>query len=166
MTDTMKPTTYRLTLILALRLFGIRMMIAAFGAVLSAVLITIGGKATAWGVLVAVLVALLVLASLIALRWPPRLISLTTTGYQVHRVRGAGVRHAMWSQVERVDDKPATDGSAILVIGLEHGRTTELPIGLFGLEGLDVQRDIRGRLDAAHGYRQLPPTDSSSGQDV
>ncbi|KAA1424962.1 hypothetical protein FE697_003425 [Mumia zhuanghuii] len=153
----MRPTTYRLTLILALRLFGVRMMVAAFGAVLAAVLISIGGDASGWGVGVAVLVALLVLASLIALRWPPRLLSLTTTGYQVHRVRGTGVRHAMWSQVERVDDKPAADGSPILVIGLHQGRTTELPLGLFGPDGLNLQREIRGRLDAAHGYRELPP---------
>ncbi|MGH1564516.1 hypothetical protein [Mumia sp. DW29H23] len=155
----MRPTTYRLTLTLALRLFGIRMMVAAFGAVLSAILLTIGGDAAVWGVVVAVLVALLVIVSAIALRWPPRLISLTTTGYQVHRVRGAGVRHAVWGQVERVDDKPSLDGGAVLVIGLEEGRTTELPMALFGPDGLKLQRDIRGRLDASHGYRPLPPSE-------
>ncbi|TNC43167.1 hypothetical protein [Mumia zhuanghuii] len=156
-TDAMQPTTYRLTLVLALRLFGIRMMVAAVGAVVAAVLLTIGGSAVIWGIVVSVLVALLVVASLVALRWPPRLITLTEVGYRVHRVRGAGVRAGAWAQVERVDDKPSPEGGTDLVIGLEHGRTTRLPMLLFGLRGLELQREIRERLNAAHGYRPLPP---------
>ncbi|MFD1824385.1 MULTISPECIES: hypothetical protein [Mumia] len=158
MSDTMQPTTYRLTLVLALRLFGLRMMVAAVGAVIAAVLLTIGGSTAVWGVVAAVLVALLVVASAAALRWPPRLITLTETGYRVHRVRGAGVRAGSWAQVERVDDMPSPAGGTDLVIGLEQGRTTRLPMMLFGIRGLDLQREIRERLNASHGYRPLPPT--------
>ncbi|WP_262851488.1 hypothetical protein [Mumia quercus] len=158
MSDTMQPTTYRLTLVLALRLFGLRMMVAAVGAVVAAVLITVGGSAVVWGIVVAVLVALLVVVSIAGLRWPPRLLTLTETGYRVHRVRGAGVRSGSWAQVERVDDKPGPDGGTELVIGLEHGRTTRLPMMLFGARGLELQREIRERLNTSHGYRPLPPS--------
>lgn len=159
MNETTRSSTYRLTLFLALRLFGIRMMVAAVGAVVAAVLLTIGGDAAIWGVVASVLVGLLVVASLAALRWPPRLLTLTPTGYQVHRVRGVGVRQALWSQVERVDDKPSAEGTPTLVIGLEHARTTELPLMLFGARALEVQREIRARLDSSHGYRPLPPAE-------
>ncbi|KHL12161.1 hypothetical protein CLV56_1750 [Mumia flava] len=158
MNDTTKSTsTYRLALVHAMRLFGVRMMIAAALAILAAVLLTIGGAAQVWGFVVAVVCGLTVVVSFVAVLRPARIITLTTSGYQVHRLRDAGVRSAAWTLVERVDDKPNEHGGTDLVIGLEQGRTTRVPMALLGPRALELQREIRARLDAGHGYRPLEP---------
>ncbi len=105
-------------------------------------------------VVLALVTVIVVAATAVLLLRPPRVLLLTAAGYRVSLVRGAGEPVAGWAQVESVDTRRVGDAVS-LVISLEDGRSTVLPLTLLGLRHLEAQREVHERLNAAHGYRRL-----------
>lgn len=144
------PSTYRVTLALVLRVAG--PVAIALGLVWIVVALA-GVTGAARGVL-AIVTLVVVLALLVAVVRPPRVLSLDERGYAIRWVRGAGVTRAPWREVQTVEVR-ADPGAASLVFALSGGRHSVLPLALLGSRQLEAQRDVQARLNRAYGYRKL-----------
>ncbi len=100
-----------------------------------------------------VTVGMAVVCALLLLR-PPAVLRLNRVGYGIALVRGAGTKAAEWTDVASVATQPV-GGAVALVVALQDGRTSILPLSLLGAQQGEAQRDVRRRLDTAHGYRRL-----------
>lgn len=107
------------------------------------------------GLVVAVVLCLVVLASLAVLRRRD-VVRLDETGYRVRSVRGAGVRQAPWKDVEDVT-APTVEGQRCVVLRLRDGRTTTIPVDVLAGSADAFVRDLQQHLNRGHGYRRLPP---------
>ena len=107
------------------------------------------------GLVVAVVLCLVVLASLAVLRRRD-VVRLDDTGYRVRSVRGAGVRQAPWKDVEDVT-APTVEGQRCVVLRLRDGRTTTIPVDVLAGSADAFVRDLQQHLNRGHGYRRLPP---------
>lgn len=153
--STGSTAVYRLDLRHVLRLVGLRLVIAAGLVVVAAILLGFGGFAGAVAYALGVVVVVLVLLAVVPLVRPPSVVRLDGHGYRVRRVRDCGARSGAWTEIRRVDHKSGDLGQS-LVIALEDGRTTYVPLVLVAGQATRMQRDIHDRLNAAHGYRKLP----------
>ncbi|MBA2573899.1 MAG: hypothetical protein H0V02_03815 [Nocardioidaceae bacterium] len=100
-----------------------------------------------------VTVVIAAVCALLLLR-PPAVLRLTRGGYGIALVRGAGVKEAEWVDVASVATAPV-GGAVALVLTLNDGQTSTLPLSLLGAQQVEAQRDVRRRLNSAHGYRRL-----------
>ena len=85
---------------------------------------------------------------------PPAVLRLTSSGYRIALVRGAGVKAAQWVDVASAATAPV-GGAVALVFTLNDGHTSTLPLSLLGAQQGEAHRDVRRRLNSAHGYRRL-----------
>ena len=85
---------------------------------------------------------------------PPKVLTLTSAGYAVHHVRGAGVSSAPWTAVASVRTQDLPDGPA-LVLQLARQQRSVVPLALLGRSSQQVHRCVRERLDAAAARPQL-----------
>lgn len=77
-------------------------------------------------------------------------------GYAVRLVRGAGVTHGRWVQVE--DAVTATrHGVPCVVLRLRDGRTTTIPVGVLAVDKDAFVRDLQDRLQSARGLKPYRP---------
>jgi hypothetical protein len=104
--------------------------------------------------LLALVTLVVVVAGLVALLRPPRVLTLTDEGYRVSLVRGAGVYRAAWTDVESVGTQ-TVGGALALVFSLKGGAHSAVPLTLLGQHNLAAQREVHQRLNDAHGYRRL-----------
>ena len=77
-------------------------------------------------------------------------VRLDAVGYRVRLVRGAGVRAATWREV----DSLATASPRrvrVVVLRLRDGGTTTIPVGALAADRELFVRDLRQRLQQAHG---------------
>lgn len=145
-------TDYRFSPAITARLLGITLLGLGVFATLATVLV-------AWlnlhSVVVLVL-SVLVLACVVALMvWSNGwVVRLTEEGYQIRRIRGAGVNAARWKEVE---DAVTTErlGAPCVMLRLRDGRTSTIPV-----EVLHVNRDlfahtVAQHLERGHGITQL-----------
>ncbi len=151
---TAESTTYRMSRAVVLRVFG--RSVFALGAVLlvgvvAGALIDLPAGVIGGAVALAV-VALLALTLLVAR--PPRLLALSTEGYSVHHVPASAVSAARWRSVGGVQTRDSPQGP-LVVLALDDGRTSIVPVTLLGARATEAQREIHDRLNAAHGYRRL-----------
>ncbi|MGH3502761.1 MAG: hypothetical protein ACRDQA_17985 [Nocardioidaceae bacterium] len=150
MSDTSGTSTYAFSRAYGLRLVGLALL--PFG-----VLWVVAGLTGFPGWAVWTLVALGVVAAAAVLRLlvlPPRLLTLSAEGYQIHHVRGNPTAAAAWSQVEEASTQQLA-GSPAVVIALTGGQRSLLPVPLLGLRAVEAQREIHDRLNTAFGYRRL-----------
>jgi len=120
-----------------------------------AVVVVLGAGQVVLALLGLLTVCVLATLTVAALR-PPRLLRLSDEGYVVGRLRGAGVREAGWRTVEKVSTISVGPDRAVC-FELVDGRRTVVPLALLGARQSAAQRDVRQRLDRAHGYRRLAP---------
>jgi hypothetical protein len=110
--------------------------------------------APAWLLLVAAALLLAVPAAVVVLR-RAEVVRLDETGYRVRLVRGAGVRQAVWRDVE--DAVAGTvAGSRCVTLRLRDGRATVVPVELLAAPEDVFVLDLQRRLNRGHGYRPLP----------
>ena len=156
MPATPEPTTYPLAPTVVARFMGL-------GLVLVAVLVFVGTLLVALLDLPAdLMVALLVVAVLgiVVLAWWLRsrawVLSCDDKGYAVRLVRGAGVTQARWTDVE---DAATTTrhGVPCVVLRLQDGRTTTIPVGVLAVDREQFVRDLQDRLQAARGLKPYRP---------
>lgn len=101
-----------------------------------------------------VLAMVVVLATVLALSRFTTVVRLDDTGYQVRRLRGAGVSQARWRDVEDVVTATVS-GHDCVVLRLKDGRTTTVPVGVLDADPDAFVRDLSAHLDKGHGYRRL-----------
>jgi hypothetical protein len=95
-------------------------------------------------------------AAALALIWrPPRVLTLTDSGYRVGRLLGGGRQPtATWREVDAVQAADV-DGTRALVFTHVDGRRRAIAMSLLGNRGSEAQREINFRLNRAFGYRRL-----------
>ena len=132
------------------------------------------------GPVLVVLAVVVLLVTLLAslLRWPPAVflvvaglgvlvvvvagvavtrvpvVSLDERGYRVRLVRGAGVKEAMWDDVEDAVTARLHDADCV-VLRLRDGRTTAIPLDAVAGGRDAFVTDLRGHLRRGEGLRPL-----------
>jgi len=143
------PTTYRLAPALGLRLVG-RILVTL--AVL-VVLATLAGTLTGMGWVPAGVVALLGLAATVGWAWyllrRAWAVRLAPDGFAIRFLGGVGVPAASWSQVDEVV-AASPGGQPCLVLRLEDGRMTRLPMAAIAGDPDVFALDVRRRVRDAH----------------
>ena len=146
------PSDYRLHPALAARLLGVGLLLNAVLVVVGTVVIAVLHLSTAFITVLVALVLAVVLGGIALGRTV--VVHLDDDGYRVRFVRGAGVRQARWVQVE---EAVAADvvGSPCVVLRLQDGRTTTIPVDAIAGDRTMLVRDIQEHLQRGHGIRQI-----------
>ena len=156
MTVLAPTSTYRLARPYTVRILGVAAVAAG-----SILLVAVAGRALHWPapvagallVAAAVLGLVMVLAALAVLR-PPILLRMDAVGFSVRWPGGRGVLRADWEDVDDVtSERPA--GQPLALLRHRDGQSTSLLLGMLDAPARDVEGDLRGRLNAAYGYRPL-----------
>ncbi len=143
-------TIYRLDAAVMVRVLG--PLFVATG--VAWVAVTLAGFASWIVVVMAIVTLVLVVASVLAVVRPPRVMTLSETGFHIFLVRGAGTTASTWLEVDSVETTTARRVPSI-VMKLSGGRSTVIPLSLLGRRAVGAQREIHDRLNTAHGYRHL-----------
>jgi len=146
------PSDYRLSTPLLVRMMGVALVLSG---VLVLVVLLVGGL-LGWPVavlsVVVVAVVLAVAGLALTLRRLAPVVRLDDLGYEVHWVRGAGVKRGRWSDVEDAVATTMADARCI-VLRRRDGRTTTIPVDIIGASADDFVRDVQQHLNRGHGYR-------------
>lgn len=145
-------TDYRLSPAITARLLGLTLLGLGAVATLATVLVVWLNLHSAVVLVLTVVVLVCIITLMVwSNGWVVRL---TEDGYQIRRIRGAGVKAARWKEVE---DAVTTErvGAPCVVLRLRDGRTSTIPV-----EVLHVNRDlfahtIAEHLERGHGITQL-----------
>jgi hypothetical protein len=142
-------TTYRLAPALGARLVGRSLVSLAVVVVVA----TVVGVAIGAGWLLAGWVTLVGLALVAGWAWylvrRAWAVRLTPEGYAVRLLGGIGVAAASWSQVDEVL-AASPGGRPCLVLRLDDGRMTTLPMAALAGDADAVAHDVRRRVRDAH----------------
>ena len=156
MGESVGVSSYRLARAYAVRPLGL----AVCGTGLAVIALAVARAADARGwvqtsllVVAVLLVVLSVLAAVVILR-PPTILRLDGHGFRVRRMGGAEV--ASWRDVEDVAGEVRA-GQRVAYIRQRDGGAVLLPLGLLDTPADQVEREVRRRLDSAHGYRPIAP---------
>ena len=143
---------YRVSRAVAVRLGGVAVLVLG-GLLLLLALVLAAADAPGWSLLVLLVgVALAVTAVSVAVVRRPRVLHLDEEGYRVRLVRGVGVPAARWSEVDDVVAATVM-GARCLVLRLDDGRTSTVPVGFLDADVTALVEQLRGRLERGHGYR-------------
>ena len=148
------PSDYRLAAPILVRMMGVGSALAGLlvvAAVLGAVLFS-WPTAVLTTVVVAAALGVAVLA-LVLTRLAP-VVRLGEVGYEVHWVRGAGVKQGRWKDVEDVVATTLAD-ARVVVLRRRDGRTTTIPVEILAGSADDFVRDLQQHLNRGHGYRPI-----------
>lgn len=149
-----ETTHYRLPGVLAARVVGAALVALAV-LVLTATVLVVALEVTPD---LLVLVAGLGVLGLALLGWWLRsrayLVRLDGDGYQVGLAFGVGVRAARWREVTDLGTT-TVGGTPQVVLNLEGGGRTTLPVAALGEQREDLVRDLTARLRHGHGLRRL-----------
>lgn len=143
---------YRFSPAITARLLGVTLL--ALG-----VLATVATLFVIWldlHTVVVLVMTVLVLACVIALMvWSNGwVVRLTDEGYQIRRIRGAGVKAARWKEVE---DAVTTEriGTPCVELRLRDGRTSTIPVEVLHVNREVFAHTVAEHLERGHGIRQL-----------
>lgn len=145
-------TDYRFSPAVTARLLGVTMLVMAF----LVALVTLGVAVANWHGAVLLVPAVVVIVVVLGLMvWSNGwVVRLGEEGYQVRRIRGAGVRAARWKDVEDAVTTEAL-GSRCVVLRLRDGRTTTLPVDALHGDREQFARTVGEYLSRGHGIRPL-----------
>lgn len=149
-----KPSAYRLAPALVVRLMGAAMVTAGLLLVVLTVLVVALDLPTLVLSVGVVALVLVVLAVGWLLRRRAAVVRLDEAGYHVRWVRGAGVTHGRWKDVEDVLATTVA-GERCVVLRRRDGSTTTIPVGILAGSADDFVRDLQQHLNRGHGYRPL-----------
>jgi len=124
-------------------------------------LVTVGLEVGVPGV-VNVLLVLVTTVGVFIVAWiaisvmlPPTLIQLDADGFRVAKRYSSGPRTGSWFDVRSVASQQTPDGYG-LIMQHEDGQHTAVALSLADADPVTIEKDVRDRLDQAHGYRSLP----------
>ncbi|MFC6695959.1 hypothetical protein [Nocardioides daphniae] len=143
---------YRFSPALTARLLGLTMLAMA----VVVALVTLGVAVANWHSAVLLVPCLVVIVAVVGLMvftngWVVRF---TDEGYQVRRIRGAGVDAARWKDVEDAVTSERL-GSPVVVLRLRDGRTTSIPVAVLHVDREEFANDVAAHLNRGHGIRPL-----------
>jgi hypothetical protein len=146
------PSDYRLHPALAARLLGVGLLLNGVLVVVGTVIIAVLHLSTAFIAVLVALVFAVVLGGLALGRTV--VVHLDDEGYRVRFVRGAGVRQARWVEVEEAVTADVA-GSPCVVLRLQDGRTTAIPVDAVAGDRTALVREIQDHLQHGHGIRRI-----------
>ena len=163
MIDSAGVSAYRLARAYAVRPLGLA--VCATGVAVIALAGARAADAPGWlqTVLLAVVVLLALvslLAAVVVLR-PPTIVRLDGRGFRVRRLGGTEV--GSWRDVEDVAGEVRA-GQRVAYMRRRDGGATVLPLALLEAAADEVEREVRRRLDSAHGYRRIVPRGARRGR--
>ena len=134
---------------------------AAIVAAVLVLLVTVCLEVGAPGVVNTVLVVLSTV-SLVTVAWiaisvmlPPTLLQLDLQGFRANKRYTSGPRTGGWFDVRNVASQQTPDGWT-LIMQHEDSTHTAVPLSLADADPVTIEKDVRNRLNQAHGYRSLP----------
>lgn len=86
---------------------------------------------------------------------PPALLQLDTDGYRAEKRFTSGPRQGSWFDVRNVASQQTPDGWG-LIMQHEDGTHTAVPLSVADADPVTIEKDVRDRLNQAHGYRSMP----------
>lgn len=140
-------TDFRLAPTVMARFIGAYLVVLALLLLAATVAVSVAG----WNLDLLVVVLVVGILGLLGLAWWARsvvVVRLTSHGYQVRLVRGAGAAEARWSEVEDIV-AATTRGIECVVFRLKDGRTTTIPVQVVACDKDDFARAVRDRAAAA-----------------
>ena len=146
------PSDYRLHPALAARLLGAGLLLNAVLVVIGTLLIAVLHLPTAYITVLVMLVFAVVLGGFAVGR--TIVVRLDDDGYRVRFVRGAGVKEARWVEVEEAVTAEVS-GSPCVVLSLQDGRTTVIPMEAVAGDREAFVRDLQEHLQRGHGIRRI-----------
>jgi asparagine N-glycosylation enzyme membrane subunit Stt3 len=114
----------------------------------------VAGLPPGWTAALAVVTVAVVVGAAVMFMRPPRVLTLTASGYRLGFGRRTGAAEATWRQVESVATAEVA-GVPAMVFALADGGRSALALTLLGPRANDAQRDVHERLNSAFGYRKL-----------
>jgi hypothetical protein len=90
----------------------------------------------------------------VSLVLPPTLIQLDRQGFRASKRYTSGRRSADWQDVQGAASQEGPNGW-VLMLQLNDGGHTAVPLALADASPVAVEQDVRDRLDEGHGYRPL-----------
>lgn len=152
MTDA-APSDYRLSAAFSTRLVGLLVVGLAVVVLIATLVVAAADLHTAVLLPVALLGLAAVFAVGAAVRRTP-VLHLDEDGYRIRLLRGAGVTEARWADVkDAVADSP--HGVDSVVLRLQDGRTSTIPVEALEVDRAVVVQDLRRRLQRGHGLTSL-----------
>ena len=151
--DVPEVSEYRFAPLVGARLVGGLLVALAALLAVATLVVAVAGLPLDVIVVVALLGIVAVVAAGVLLRRVP-VVRLAPEGYRVRLVRGAGATTAAWTDVaEAATATP--DGLPVVVIRLEDGRTTTIPVTLLATDREQFVRDLQAHLQRGQGLRPL-----------
>jgi len=86
---------------------------------------------------------------------PPTLLQLDADGYRAEKRFTSGPRQGSWFDVRNVASQQTPDGWG-LIMQHEDGTHTAVPLSVADADPVAIEKDVRDRLNQAHGYRSMP----------
>lgn len=146
------PTDYRLSPAVTARLLGVTMLLMAVLVALATLGVAVADLHTAF---LLVPVVAVVVAVVVLIAWSSSwVVRLTEEGYQVRRIRSAGVNAARWREVEDMVATTVADAPCV-VLRLRDGGSTTIPLGALHTDSQGFTRTVAEHLNRAHGLRKL-----------
>jgi hypothetical protein len=148
------PSDYRIAPPVLVRMMGVGLAATGLLVLVAVVL----ARAVGWPVstLVTVTVGAWLLLGALAVVLPrlAPVVRLTEVGYEVHWVRGAGIRQGRWKDVEDVM-ATSVGGARCVVLRRKDGGTTTIPVDVVAGSADAFVRDLQQHLNRGHGYRPV-----------
>jgi hypothetical protein len=139
------------------RAFGRVAVAGAVALLLTTLCLTLSAPGVLTSVLVVLTAVVLTVTAVMAVSvmLPPTLIQLDQAGFRVSKRYTSGRRQASWDDVQAAASQQGPEGW-VLFIQHRDGGHTAVPLSLADASAVDVEQDVRARLNEAHGYRSMP----------
>jgi hypothetical protein len=159
-TDAANPRTarsvYRIRRAYFVRALGRSAVVAAVLMLLSTVAFGVELPGFINSVLVVLTAVALVVVAVISVSvmLPPTLMQLDADGFRLSKRHTSGPHQAHWADVRAVASQQGPQGW-VLLLQHESGEHTAVPLELADVDAVTIERDVRDRLNEAHGYRPM-----------
>ena len=150
-------SVYRMRRAYFARALGRSAIVTAVLVLLATVCVEVGAPGALNAVLVVLSTVGLVIVAWVAISvmLPPTLLQLDADGFRTNKRYTSGPRTGTWFDVRNVASQQAPDGWA-LIMQHEDGSHTAVPMALADADPVTIEKDVRERLNQAHGYKSLP----------
>lgn len=161
MTDAASPrparSVYRIRRAYFVRALGRTAVVAAVLMLLSTVALGLDAPGAVSSVLVVLTAVALVVVAVVSVSvmLPPTLLQLDEDGFRASKRHTSGPNQSHWGAVRAVASQEGPQGW-VLLLQHENSEHTAVPLDLADADAVTIERDVRDRLDQAHGYRPMP----------
>lgn len=154
--DASARSIYRVRRGYFVRALGRAALVAAVLVLLTTVSLALSfpGAVTALLVVLTTVALVAVTVIVVSVLLPPTLLQLDQIGFRASKRYSAGRRQGPWAEVQAAASQEGPDGW-VLMIQHHDGEHTAVPLSIVDGTAVEIERDVRNRLNDAHGYRPL-----------